>query len=117
SYGIFIEDNTEGQRCEAEVHGLEGPFKCVASKRESFGSFFNPIISTMLTSGARLLLAMAEAWLEQHGARYTFFDTDGTCVTPFYWKKLQEYFEPLNPMPEESEFLKLEKENHDKTGR
>jgi len=117
SYGIFIEVNTEGQRCEAEVHGLEGPFKCEASKRESFGSYFNPIISTTLTSSARLLLAMAEAWLQQHGAYYTFCDTDSMGVQPFYWQKLQKYFEPLNPMPEESDFLKVEDENYDEQGK
>jgi hypothetical protein len=34
------------------------------------------------------------------------------AVSPFNWKKLQEYFEPLNPMPGEP-FLKVENENYD----
>lgn len=66
----------------------------------------------MLTSAARLLLAMAETWLQQHGGYYAFCDTDSMAVSPFNWQKLQEYFEPLNPMPEEP-FLKLEAENYD----
>ena len=111
SYGIFIEVNTEDRECEAEVYGLGEPFKCKASRREAFGSFFNPIISATITAGARLLLAMAEAWLERHKAYYAFCDTDSIAVQPFYWKRLQEYFEPLNPVPEEPGFLKLEDEN------
>jgi hypothetical protein len=35
-------------------------------------------------------------------------------VKPFYRKGLQEYFEPLNPVPGEHGFLKLEKENYSK---
>jgi hypothetical protein len=117
SYGIFIEVNTEDQKCQAKVYGLGEPFTCEASKKETFGYFFNPIISTMLTSGARLLLAMAETWLVHHGGYYTFCDTDSMAVSPFHWKKLQEYFEPLNPIPEEPGFLKLEKENYDEHGK
>ncbi len=116
SYGIFIQVVTSNRKCEVEVYGLNH-FKCKAAKRESFGDFFNPIIATMLTSGARLLLAMAESWLEQHGGFYTFCDTDSMAVSPFHWKKLQDYFEPLNPIPEEPGFLKLEKENFDDHGK
>ena len=111
SYGIFIEINTEDSKCEADVYGLEH-FKCKVSKNEKSGRFFHPLISTMLTSAARLLLAMAETWLQQHGGYYAFCDTDSMAVSPFNWQKLQEYFEPLNPMPEEP-FLKLEAENYD----
>jgi len=116
SYGIFIEVNTEDRKCEADVYGLGEPFKCKASRRETFGSFFNPIISATITAGARLLLAMAEAWLERRNAYYAFCDTDSIAVQPFYWKRLQEYFEPLNPVPEEPGFLKLEDENRDENG-
>jgi hypothetical protein len=111
SYGIFIEVNTDDRKCEADVYGLEEPFKCTASRRETSGSFFNPIISATITAGARLLLAMAEAWLERHKAYYAFCDTDSIAVQPFYWKRLQEYFESLNPVPEEPGFFKLEDEN------
>jgi len=116
SYGIFIEVNTEDSKCEADVYGLEH-FKCRASKTEEFGRFFHPIISTMLTSGARLLLAMAEAWLQQHHGHYAFCDTDSMAVSPFHWKKLQEYFEPLNPMQDKEPFFKLEDENYDEDHR
>jgi hypothetical protein len=114
SYGIFIEINTEDKASKVGVYGLEH-FRSKTSKREQFGRFFHPILSTMLTSGARLLLAMAEMWLNRHGGCYAFCDTDSMAVSPFNWKKLQEYFEPLNPMPGEP-FLKLEDENYDYSG-
>ena len=82
SYGIFIEINTEDSKCEADVYGLEH-FKCKVSKKEKFGRFFHPLISTMLTSGARLLLAMAETWLQKHRGYYAFCDTDSMAVSPF----------------------------------
>jgi hypothetical protein len=111
SYGIFIEINTEDRKCEADVYGLEH-YRTKTSKHEQFGRFFHPIISTALTSGARLLLAVAETWLQQHHGYHTFCDTDSMAVSPFHWKKLQQLFEPLNPMPGEP-FLKLEDENYD----
>src|SRR5208337_4523669 len=55
-YGIFIEVNTEDQECNVDVYGLVERFECEVPKRETFGSFFNPIISAMITAGARLLL-------------------------------------------------------------
>jgi hypothetical protein len=55
---------------------------------------------------------MAETWLAGHNGYYAFCDTDSMAVSPFNWQKLQEYFEPLNPMPGER-FLKLEAENYD----
>ena len=115
SYGIFIEINTDDRKSKVDVYGLEY-FKSKVSKKEEFGRFFHPIVSTMLTSGARLLLAVAETWLQQHHGYYTFCDTDSMAVSPFHWKKLQQLFEPLNPMPGEP-FLKLEDENYDENGQ
>lgn len=114
SYGIFIEVNTEDRASLVDVHGLES-FTTKASKQEKFAHFFHPIVSSMLASGARLLLAMAETWL-QHGGYYAFCDTDSIAVSPFHWKKLQQYFQPLSPIPAE-DFLKVEKENRDENGK
>lgn len=115
SYGIYIEVNTEDVESEVDVYGLEH-YTVKAYKKEKFGHFFHPIISTMLTSGARLLLAMAERWLTQHDGYYAFCDTDSMAVSPFHWKKLQQFFEPLNPFGT-GEFLKLEEENFDDHGQ
>jgi hypothetical protein len=111
SYGVFIEVIRDHGKCEADVYGLEH-FRSKASKEEHFGPFFHPVVSTTLTSGARLLLAMAETWLQQHGSYYAFCDTDSLAVKPFNWTRLQQIFEPLNTMPEER-FLRPEKENYE----
>jgi len=83
SYGIFIEVDVEDKRCDVDVYGLEH-FRTKVSKEERFGHFFHPIIVTMLTSGARLLLAMAEEWLTRHRSYYAFCDTDSLAVKPFH---------------------------------
>ncbi len=91
SYGIFIEVNTEDKPAAVRADGLN-TFDAEVKKTEQFGEFFNPILATVITSGARLMLAMAEAWLEQHGGYYAFCDTDSMAVSPFHWKPLQTFF-------------------------
>jgi len=115
SYGVYVQVDTESRESDVNVYGIERPFKATASKIEKFGPLFHPIIATMLTSGARLMLAMAEAWIKQHNGYYAFCDTDSIAVSPFHWKKLQQYFQPLNPFSD-GDFLKLEEENLDETG-
>jgi len=112
SYGIFIEVNTENGREDVDVYGLRH-CRMKASKKESFGRYYHPVIATMLTSGARLMIAIAEAWLKKHRGYYAFCDTDGIAVSPKHWKKLQDFVEPLNPFDKEESLLKLEKENFD----
>lgn len=115
SYGIFIEINTEDEERKQDLYGLKH-HKTKASKKETFGRYFHPILATMLTSGARLMIATAEAWLKEHRGFYTFCDTDGIAVSLKHWKKLQEFFEPLNPFNTSDTLLKLEKENYDDKG-
>ena len=112
SYGIFIEVNTDDGSEDVDVYGLRH-WRMKASKKESFGRYFHPVIASMLTSGARLMIAMAEAWLKKHRGYYAFCDTDGIAVSPKHWKKLQDLFEPLNPFDKEELLLRLEKENFD----
>ena len=116
SYGIFIEVNTEDQPTKVQAYGLK-PFPAKVNKTEEFGRFFNPILATMLTSGARLMLAMVEAWLQQHGGYYAFCDTDSMAVSPFHWKPLQAFFQSLNPYDSAEPLLKLEYDDRDENGR
>jgi hypothetical protein len=116
SYGIFIEVNTEDQPTKVQAYGLK-PFPAKVNKTEEFGRFFNPILATMLTSGARLMLAMAEAWLQQHGGYYAFCDTDSVAVSPRYWRPLQAFFQPLNPYQSSERLLKLEYDDRDEAGQ
>jgi hypothetical protein len=116
SYGIFIEVNTEDQPTRVQAFGLN-PFAAKANKTEEFGRYFNPILATMLTSGARLMLAMVEAWLQQHGGYYAFCDTDSMAVSPRHWKPLQAFFQSLNPYDSTEQLLKLEYDERDENGR
>jgi hypothetical protein len=116
SYGIFIEVNTKDQPTKAQAFGLN-PFAAKVDKTEEFGRYFNPILATMLTSGARLMLAMVEAWLEEHGGYYAFCDTDSMAVSPRHWKPLQTFFQSLNPYDSTEPLLKLEYDDRDEDGR
>ncbi len=116
SYGIFIEVNTEDRSTHVRGYGLTA-FITKSSKTEEFGRFFNPTIATMLTSGARLMLAMAEAWLEEHRGYYAFCDTDSIAVSPRHWKPLQAFFQSLNPYDSLEPLLKLEHDDRDEGGK
>jgi hypothetical protein len=80
SYGIFIELNRQrGKTEEVEVFGLEH-LKCQVYNPELPGHFFMPISATLLTGGARLMLAILEAELRQRGGAYAFMDTDSAAI-------------------------------------
>lgn len=115
SYGIFIEIITEDRPTRAQAYGLR-TFSPKVKKTEEFGEFYNPIIATMLTSGARLMLAMAETWLKEHGGYYTFCDTDSMAVSPRHWKPLQTFFQSLNPYDSSEPLLKLEYDERNENG-
>jgi hypothetical protein len=115
SYGIFIEMNTDNKSSAVHAYGLDA-FNPHVEKTEEFGEFFNPIIATMTTSVARLMLAMAEAWLERHGGYYAFCDTDSMAVSPFHWNPLQAFFQSLNPYDSSDPILKLEHGERDANG-
>ncbi len=115
SYGIFLEVIVEELKKpkRVEVYGL-GHRRCMTKKKERFGKFYNPIIGVMLTSGSRLMLAMAESWLEEHKAKYAFCDTDSMAVSPSKALSLQKFFQPLNPYASDDPLLKLEDLNLNK---
>jgi hypothetical protein len=116
SYGIFIEIITEDRHTKTVAYGLER-FNAKPHKTEEFGRFLNPILATVLTSGARLMLAMAEAWLQQHDGYYAFCDTDSMAVSPFHWRALQAFFQSLNPYDSTEPLLRLEYDDRDEKGQ
>ncbi len=116
SYGIFVEINTEAQPVYVLAYGLKS-FGTQASKSEQFGTFFNPIIAASLTSGARLMLAIAEVWLQQHAGYYAFCDTDSMAVSPRHWKPLQTFFQSLNPYDSSDPLLKLKHDDRNPEGQ
>src|SRR5208282_3500530 len=116
AYGIFIEINSEDKpRKKIDTYGLGHTIR-KSNKTEHFGPFFNPIMATMLTSGARLMLAIVETWLKEHNGYFGFSDTDSMAVSPRHWKQLQNFLQPLSPYNSTEPLLKLEYDERDENG-
>jgi hypothetical protein len=110
SYGIFIELNPEDKKSLIQVHGLDC-FETSENKYEKAGNFFHPLLATMITSGSRLFLAMAEAKCRELGSVHAYMDTDSIFVPPEHAQEIIDYFQPLNPYNLNIPLLKAEKEN------
>ena len=90
-------------------------------KVERYGRYFNPFLSTFITSAGRLMLGLAELQIERRGLTWAFCDTDSLApatsdpnqVRDLIGKceEVQAWFEPLNPAPEYGPFLALKEEN------
>jgi len=110
TYGIFIQLDPEEKKQELEVYSNE-EFISEESKWEKQGEFFNPLISVFITSGARLLLTMAEKFLELRGCSHAYMDTDSIFVNPEIANQLSDFFQSLNPYNKDILFLKIEKKD------
>lgn len=110
TYGIFIQLDPDDEKQELEVYSNKNFFSEEA-KWEKQGEFFNPIISVFTTSGARLLLSMAEKFVESKNYNHAYMDTDSIFVKPKIAGELSEFFQPLNPYNKDTTFLKIEKKN------
>jgi len=110
SYGIFVEINTKSVEKETEVSvNSNEQFISHVKKLEEFGKYFNPIIAVLITSGARLVLAIVEAMLKKHEEVHAFCDTDSMAILSKYVKEIQDFFEPLNPYNFDKPLFKEEK--------
>ena len=108
SYGIFIELNPEDRKSDIEVYGLDS-FSASQNRYEKPDNFYPPLLAAMITSGSKLLLAMAEAKVKELGARHSYMDTASIFVPPEYAEEITEYFQPLNPYNLDIPLLKPEK--------
>ncbi|MDH5463954.1 MAG: hypothetical protein OEW49_06560 [Nitrosopumilus sp.] len=107
SYGVFIQVNS-GKPSENTIYGLES-FEC--KSKEYASKYFNPIIATFLTAGARLILAGAESLVLQNNGYMAYCDTDGIMVSPRHTKLVQDFFRSLNPY-NAVEMFKIEKDEN-----
>ena len=79
-YGIFIQLLREvGAKTDVDVYGLE-TFSCTVDNPEEPGEFFFPILATLITGAARLMLALVEIEVERMGGTYAFMDTDSIAI-------------------------------------
>jgi len=106
-YGVFVELNTE--KTEKSLVVCRGGKKFYSTGRsEKEGTFFNPIIGSIITAASRLMLAIAEAKVKELGYSHYYMDTDSIFVPPEIAEEVSEFFNPLNPYENVSQLLKVE---------
>lgn len=82
SYGIYVQLTREESDKELalEVFGADH-FQIEKTKDyERPGNYYNPLIATMITGAARLVLAMIERTVYDLGGNYAFCDTDSMSI-------------------------------------
>ncbi len=125
SYGIFVELNVEEEKQLQPLlcYGPSGKAMPIEKKKfEATGSFFHPLLATLITGAARLMLAITERLANEAGIDWAFCDTDSMALAKpedmsqdeFYKKarQVQEWFTPLNPYAQKAPLLKIEEYNY-----
>lgn len=124
SYGIFIEMNVEDldrkERRDCH-HGTALPYPVMTGKNEQPGTHFHPLLGTLITGAARLMLALAERHILDAGLDWAFCDTDSMAIAKpadmdegefvRRAKAICEWFTPLNPYEKKGPIFKIEDEN------
>ena len=124
SYGVFIELNVEDadeDEGDFEIHTALGSRRTHSAKWEKPGDFFHPLLGTLITGAARLMLAITERLLIDEGLDWAFCDTDsmafakpdGMGFNEFEQRvrNVCKWFEALNPYEERGSILEFEDQN------
>ena len=124
SYGIFAEVNVidSDKSRPVRVHtGTGVPFTVMTRKVEEPGRYFHPLVATLITGAARLMLALAERLATDAGLDWAFCDTDsiaiaepeGSDAATFHARVdgVVAQFEALNPYGFGGSVLKVEDVN------
>jgi hypothetical protein len=84
AYGIYAEINVSPRKDnESDVPGMaysDIAFEPPSINNERPGAYTNPILATLVTGGARLMLALAEREVTNAGGTYAFCDTDSLAI-------------------------------------
>ncbi len=84
SYGVYAEFNREEAKARekfaVEAYGLDGGFTVRKPRLEKPGVYCFPPYASLITSGARLMLALLEATVTRAGGTYAFCDTDSMAI-------------------------------------
>jgi len=124
SYGIYIEvlrDNAPKPE-PLNVFGPDGNCHEIQSTAlEEPGKRFHPLLGTLITGAARLMLALAEAEAKAQGLGWVFCDTDSLALArpegisreAFHAKarRVIDWFNPLNPYRKPGSILQMEDVN------
>jgi hypothetical protein len=124
SYGIFVELNVQQLDSSQVVtcYDFRGVGrKITTSKIEDTGRYYHPLLGSLITGAARLMLALAERNALDQGLGWAFCDTDSLAIAnaaglpePEFIacvEAVRAWFEPLNPYDAKGSILQLEKVN------
>lgn len=124
SYGIFVELNVQAleRSKRLQCYDFRGVGRTIhARKIEEPGRYFHPLLGTLITGAARLMLACAERNVLDQGLDWAFCDTDSMAIantgglqkTDFIARveAVRAWFEPLNPYETKGSIFQLEKVN------
>ncbi len=125
SYGIYVEMNVDARPTEIPVtiHSSTcSPFSFSTDKQENPGTYFHPLLATLITGAARLMLAITERLVTDRGLDWTFCDTDSMAIAKpdampsadFTARTIEvvEWFSSLNPYDFNAPILKVEDVNY-----
>ena len=124
SYGIFIEMivHTLDKSEVLTGYGVDGrAFDVFTKKYEDPGPFFHPLLATLITGAARLMLALAERRATDEGLDWVFCDTDSLAIArpdsmdPDAFvaaaRRVCDAFTDLNPYEKSGSILQVEEQN------
>lgn len=81
AYGIFAEVNVVASKtAPAGTVYSDTTFDCPNVHHERPGRYCHPLLASLVTGGARLMLAMAEAEVTRAGGTFAFCDTDSLAI-------------------------------------
>ena len=125
SYGIWVEVNVDDRpkRLPVTVHSSTGkPFGFSTNRRENPGAYFHPLLATLITGAARLMLAITERLATDAGLDWSFCDTDSMAIAKpddmgadeftQSVKAVVQWFDALNPYDFDASILKIEDVNY-----
>jgi DNA-binding phage protein len=123
SYGIYAEQNVQSyDRPRAiDLFGLEDSFRNTSKSIEEPGTHFHPLIATLITGAARLMLACAENVAKTNDIGWAFCDTDSLALARPEAMKDGEFlnrcasvigwFDRLDPYGDGKPLFKIEDQN------
>ena len=124
SYGIFIElnvDEPEDAEFQVKLHASAGTRPANSMRRENPGEYFHPLLGTLITGAARLMLAITERLLIDAGLDWAFCDTDSMAFAAprkmplsTFEKRVRKvctWFDRLNPFAQAGSILEFEDQN------
>ncbi len=84
SYGVFVEMNRKelpsGKAEILSIFGRDGEFESKTNAPEEPGAYCFPPVASLITAGARLMLAQLERMVSNQGGTYVFADTDSMAI-------------------------------------